>query len=33
MLTVGHKYRPGIYFVQAIQGKQIVTLKLVKQAY
>jgi hypothetical protein len=32
-LKVGHKYRPGIYFVQAIQGKQIVTLKLVKQAY
>jgi hypothetical protein len=33
LLNVGHKYRPGIYFVQAIQGKQIVTLKLVKQAY
>jgi hypothetical protein len=32
-LNVGHEYLPGIYFVQATQGKQIVTLKLVKQVY
>jgi len=32
-LNVGHKYLPGVYFVQAIQGKQIVLLKLVKQRY
>ena len=30
-LNVGHKYLPGVYFVQAMQGKQIVLLKLVKQ--
>jgi hypothetical protein len=33
ILFIGHNYRPGVYFVEAIQGKQIVTLKLVKQAY
>jgi len=32
-IDVGHQYMPGIYLVQAIQGKQIVTLKLVKQAH
>ena len=30
-LNVGHTYRPGVYFVQAMQGKQMVLLKLVKQ--
>jgi hypothetical protein len=31
-LYIGHKYLPGIYFVQATRGKEIVTLKLIKQA-
>ena len=31
ILYIGHEYLPGIYFVQAIQGKQFLTLKLVKQ--
>lgn len=30
-LNVGHTYLPGVYFVQAMQGKQTVLLKLVKQ--
>jgi hypothetical protein len=33
VLTIGHNYRPGVYFVQATQGIQTITLKLVKQAY
>jgi hypothetical protein len=32
-LFVGHQYLPGVYFVKTIQGKQVVTLKLVKQAF
>jgi hypothetical protein len=32
-LYMGHNYLPGIYYVKAIQGKQVVTLKLVKQAF
>jgi hypothetical protein len=31
ILNVGHTYLPGVYFVQAMQGKQTVLLKLVKQ--
>lgn len=29
-LTIGHNYRPGIYFAEVIQGRQRVTLKLLK---
>jgi hypothetical protein len=32
-LYIGHAYRPGTYYAQAIQGKEKVTLKLVKQVY
>jgi len=32
-IYVGHQYMPGIYLLQAMQGKHIVTLKLVKQAH
>ena len=32
-LYVGHNYVPGIYFVQAVQDKRIVTLKLIKQMH
>lgn len=30
ILRLGNGYRPGVYFVQAVQGTQCVTLKLVK---
>jgi hypothetical protein len=30
---LGQHYRPGVYYVQVRQGKEIQTLKLVKQAY
>jgi hypothetical protein len=29
-LAVGHSYRPGVYYVQVLQGSQKVSLKLVK---
>lgn len=29
-LKIGHRYRPGVYLVEAVQGKEKVTLKLVK---
>jgi hypothetical protein len=29
-LAVGHSYRPGVYYVQVLQGNQKATLKLVK---
>jgi hypothetical protein len=32
-LRVGHSYRPGVYFVQVMQGGKAVTLKLIKQGY
>lgn len=32
-LYIGQKYLPGVYFVKALQGKQVVSLKLVKQAF
>jgi hypothetical protein len=32
-LNVGDKYLPGVYFVQAKQGNQVVTLRLIKQPY
>lgn len=32
-IYVGHQYIPGVYFVQILQDKIIVTLKLVKRAY
>jgi hypothetical protein len=32
-LYIGYKYLPGIYFVQAVQDKQVVTLKLIKQIH
>jgi hypothetical protein len=31
-LQVGHKYRPGTYFAEVVQGSEKVTLKLVKTA-
>ena len=30
-LTIGQNYRPGIYFAEIVQGKEKVTVKLVKQ--
>lgn len=33
ILHFGHEYGPGIYFVQAIQGNQVVRLKLIKQTH
>lgn len=30
-VEIGQKFLPGIYFVQAIQGRQVVTLRLIKQ--
>jgi len=32
-LYIGHQYIPGVYFVQVLQEKKIVTLQLIKQAY
>jgi hypothetical protein len=32
-LNLGHAYRPGIYYVEVLQGKEKRMLKLVKQAY
>jgi hypothetical protein len=32
-LRIGQQYMPGVYFVLATQGSQVVRLKLVKQAY
>jgi hypothetical protein len=29
-LAVGHSYRPGVYYVQVLQGTQKATLKVVK---
>ena len=31
-LYIGHQYVPGVYLVQVLQDKKIVTLKLIKQA-
>jgi len=31
MFTIGENYRPGIYLIQVIQGKESRTLKLIKQ--
>ena len=30
--TIGHNYRPGIYYVEVLQGKQKITTKLIKQS-
>ena len=30
-VQIGNKYRPGVYMVQAIQGKQTIVLKLIKE--
>jgi len=30
-LSIGHQYRPGIYFAELVQGSKKVTVKLVKQ--
>jgi hypothetical protein len=32
-IYIGHEYLPGVYFVQATQGNQVVRFKLVKQAH
>jgi len=32
-LYIGHQYVPGVYFVQVLQEKKIVTLQLIKQAF
>jgi len=32
-LYIGHQYVPGVYFVQVLQEKKIVTLQLIKQAH
>jgi len=29
---IGHAYRPGVYYLQAVQGNEKVTVKLVKQS-
>jgi len=31
ILQIGNKYRPGVYFVQVVQGARITVLKLIKQ--
>ncbi|MEP6746152.1 MAG: lectin-like protein [Bacteroidota bacterium] len=31
IITLGNNYRPGMYFIQVIQGKKTVTLRLMKQ--
>ena len=33
LVQFGQMYRPGIYFAEAVQGKEKLTLKLLKQAY
>ena len=30
-ITIGSNYRPGMYFVQVLQGRQSVSLRLTKQ--
>jgi len=30
--TIGHRYRPGMYYVEVLQGKQKTTTKLIKQS-
>jgi hypothetical protein len=30
-LDLGHQYLPGVYFVQVVQDKSIITLKLIKR--
>ena len=32
-LRMGDRYRPGAYFIEVIQGKEKVVLKLIKQSY
>ena len=30
-IQIGSKYRPGVYMVQVMQGKQTLALKLIKE--
>jgi hypothetical protein len=31
-VPVGHRYKPGVYFAEVIQGNSKITLKLMKDA-
>jgi flagellar hook assembly protein FlgD len=31
--TIGQNFRPGLYYVEVLQGKKKATVKLIKQSY
>jgi hypothetical protein len=31
-IAIGHQYRSGVYYIQVIQGKEVITVRCIKQA-